>query len=581
MAAPNTFSGRPKVKIEDNDLSDPVAALIDVLIIDDHLQLPDQLTIVWNDPARDVFEKCKAKIGAKIEVGVVATGRGAAEGEALFRGEITGLEGAYGIGGQQVSLRAYDLSHRLHRGRRTEAYPDKKDSDIARRLASEAKLEIGAITDSVVVHPYVSQINLTDWEFLKARAREIGFEVGVNDGKFEFRRATVNQGAPGAGDLDAQGALQLTFGSDLVEFHPRLSAVAQVTDVYARGWSYLDKREVVGHSTTSACNSAPQIPVTPATVMAKFPTTKPHIVTDRSLRTQKEADAAAEGTAHQVSAALGEADGVAQGNAKIRAGAAMSIAAVAPEFTGTWTVTSSRHVFDKVGYKTTFSVTGRQERSLLGLASIGATSGVGSAGGPPIYGVVVGLISNIKDPLGLSRVRLTFPWLSDKYETDWVRMVMPGAGESRGFLWLPAVNDEVLVAFEQGDVRQPYVLGALFNGKDKWEIGKSQYDDSGRVTKRGLRSGAGHVLGFIEGPSKKGAYLKTGDGKLKIKLDESKTTITVHSDGTVEITGKDITVNASNSLELKAGQSMKLSAMNISIKADANVDVDGAMITLN
>lgn len=581
MAGNDLAGGRPVVKIDGKDLPESAATQIQLLVIDDHLHLPDQLTILWGDPDGDVFDRCKVKIGATVEVGVVATGRGASEGATLFQGEVTGLEGAYGVSGQRVSMRAYDLSHRLHRGVRTESYVDRKDSEIARKLASEAKIEIGSdLKDSGIVHRYVSQINLTDWEFLKARAREIGFETGVRDGKFFFCEPKVNVGAPGPGDYDATGALQLTFGADLLEFHPRVSGAAQVAEVYARGWSYLDKQAVVGHSNTNDCNSAPKIPITPGDVVAKFPT-KAFVVTDRSLSTQTEADAAAAGAAHQASAALGEADGVARGNTEVRAGAAMSIAGVAPCFVGTWTVTNSRHVFDKAGYRTNFSVTGRQERSLLGLASVGATSGANSAGGPPVYGVVVGIVSNVKDPEGLSRIRLTFPWLSDDYETDWVRLVMPGAGESRGFVWLPAVDDEVLVAFEQGDVRRPYALGALYNGKDKWDIGTSQYDSSGRVTKRGVRSGAGHTLGFHEGPDKKGTFLRTGDRKLKIKMNETETKITIHSDGSVDITAREIMLDAQNSLELKAGSTLKLSAPQVSISGDATVDIDGGLITLN
>jgi hypothetical protein len=143
MADSEIHSGRPVVKIDGAVLNEDVANLIDVLMIDDHLQLPDQLTIVWRDPARDVFDRAKVKIGSEIQVGVVATGRGEASGEALFMGEITGLEGEYGVSGQRVTLRAYDLSHRLHRGKRTEAYPNAKDSDIAKRLAKEADHRLG------------------------------------------------------------------------------------------------------------------------------------------------------------------------------------------------------------------------------------------------------------------------------------------------------------------------------------------------------------------------------------------------------------------------------------------------------
>ncbi len=61
-------------------------------------------------------------------------------------------------------------------------------------------------------------------------------------------------------------------------------------------------------------------------------------------------------------------------------------------------------------------------------------------------------------------MKLTFPWLSDSYVSDWARTVQPGAGKDRGAMVLPEVGDEVLVLFEQGDIRRPYVLGGLYNG---------------------------------------------------------------------------------------------------------------------
>jgi phage protein D/phage baseplate assembly protein gpV len=574
----STFSALPLITIDGHKLPDPLTQLVDSVTIDDHLHLPDNAVIVFRDPSREVVELAKARIGAAIRITVVSTGRGASDGtDALFDGEITGIEGDYGQGGQRIILRAYDLSYRLHRGRRTAVYPNTKDSDIARKLATAAGLKIGDVPDSGVVREYVSQINLTDWEFVKARAREIGFEAGVIDGVFHFKPAKVNQHAPEPGTFDSTGALQLVFGADLLEFRPRVSGVGQVHEVVARGWSPQDKREVVGRTNTTTCNSAPRIPITPSSV-----------VTDRSrvfhvpegvLSTQKEADDAAAGAAHQISGSLAEADGVARGNPKLTAGAVVSIAAVSACFAGIWTVTSTQHRFNAGGYHTNFVVSGRQERSLLGLASGGGVNRTSSAGGPPVYGVVVGLVSNIKDPNKENRVRLTFPWLSDTYETDWVRCVMPGTGQSRGFTWLPDVNDEVLVSFERGDVRRPYVLGALFNGKDHWS--NAHYSGDGRVKTRGMRSGAGHTLEFHELAGKQKIVLQTGNENVHVTLDQTNNTIVIQSNGAVTVSGSSVTVDASKDLTLKAGTELKLSARSISISADTTVDVDGAMITLN
>ena len=82
-------------------------------------------------------------------------------------------------------------------------------------------------------------------------------------------------------------------------------------------------------------------------------------------------------------------------------------------------------------------------------------------------GVVVGVVTNTQDPAGLGRVKVKFPWLSDSEESFWARVATPMAGKGRGFYFLPEVEDEVLLAFEHGDARFPYVLGALWNGQDK------------------------------------------------------------------------------------------------------------------
>ena len=83
-----------------------------------------------------------------------------------------------------------------------------------------------------------------------------------------------------------------------------------------------------------------------------------------------------------------------------------------------------------------------------------------------IYGVVIGIVTNNNDPKSQGRIKVKFPWLDQKYESEWARLASPMAGKNRGLYCLPEVEDEVLVMFEHGDVRRPYILGALWNGKD-------------------------------------------------------------------------------------------------------------------
>ena len=157
-------------------------------------------------------------------------------------------------------------------------------------------------------------------------------------------------------------------------------------------------------------------------------------------------------------------------------------------------------------------------------------------------------------------MKLTFPWLSDDYVSDWARTVQPGAGKDRGAMVLPEVGDEVLVAFEQGDIRRPYVLGGLYNGVDTPQAG-GPIDDvdggSGAINRRSLVSRRGHRIDLLDEDGRtEGITLATGDGKLQLTLDAIGTKVTVHSDGSVTDRGQERRHRrrgAAAKLELKGG----------------------------
>ena len=86
-----------------------------------------------------------------------------------------------------------------------------------KQLRARAGLDVGTIDDTGSVLPFISQVNISDWDFLKARARELGFEVGVLDGQFYFRKPVESTTGPEPGDADSEGPAQLVYGRDLVE----------------------------------------------------------------------------------------------------------------------------------------------------------------------------------------------------------------------------------------------------------------------------------------------------------------------------------------------------------------------------
>lgn len=195
-------------------------------------------------------------------------------------------------------------------------------------------------------------------------------------------------------------------------------------------------------------------------------------------------------------------------------------------------------------------------------------------GGNKIYGVVVGIVTNNDDPEKIGRVKLKFPWLGDDVESFWARTAMLGAGPNAGAVFLPEVNDEVLVAFEHGDVRFPYVLGGLWSKVDKPPLGDGLFNQ-GKVKRNGFVSRKGHKFVFFEDSSKSGIALITSDGKVKVSLNESKAEIHIECQGKVLIKSSgDMNVESGGSLTLKGDGGVKVSS-------GGNVEVKGAQVKLN
>jgi uncharacterized protein involved in type VI secretion and phage assembly len=319
-----------------------------------------------------------------------------------------------------------------------------------------------------------------------------------------------------------------------------------------------------------------------------------YVATGVAYRAQAEVDAAATALANDLASAFAEFEGVARGNPSLRAGAAFSVTNIGEPWDGKYTISTSRHVYDpQTGYTTAFSVTGPQERSLYGLTSGGASP----AGAP---GVVVAQVSDANDPQKQGRVKVTFPWLSDSYVSDWARTVQAGAGKDRGALVLPEVGDEVLVAFEH-DMRRPYVIGGLFNGVDTPKAGPVDAVDggSGAVNRRSFVSRLGHRIDLLDQSGQAdGISITSAGDKGKLVIDAAGSKVTVHSDGTVlvegktgvvvdagqsklELKGAEIAVTAQGALTLKGAQAKLEGSAQAELKGGAMCTVSGGLVKIN
>jgi uncharacterized protein involved in type VI secretion and phage assembly len=196
-----------------------------------------------------------------------------------------------------------------------------------------------------------------------------------------------------------------------------------------------------------------------------------------------------------------------------------------------------------------------------------------------IQGVVVGVVTNNEDPDKMGRVKVKFPWLSGEDESHWARVAAPMAGKERGIYFLPEVDDEVLVAFDNGDMHFPYVLGSLWNGQDA----PPAANDDGKNNVRLIKSRSGHVIRLTDEDGKEKIEVVDKTGKNSIVFDTASNTITITADKdiTLAATQGTITLDAQNVL-LKSSADTKVEAgAGVEVKASAQMKLQGATIDLN
>lgn len=552
-----------RIEIDGQPLDPSVVSSVLHVIVDDHLLLPDTFEIALQEtPAKDIAEQAHVKVGARVVISGSALGETAPS--RLLIGEITALEGEYReTKAPTLVVRGYDKGHRLMQGRKSVVFRQKKYSDIAQAIAAGLGLDLGPIKDSLDVLPYVLQAGLTDWEFLNDLADEIGFQVAVTDGQFTFGPPPDPSSAPGPGDLNSTDELQLVFGQDLLEFRPRVTAASQVGTVRVAGWDMTGKKDLV--SEQLAGTTSVELPDSPASIAAIFGSPV-HASGNRPRTRQTVVDAAAKAIAERIGSAFAEANGIAVGNPKLKAGASVNVSLVALPFAGRYTLTHTRHVFDKKGYRTSFEVSGRQERTLLGLASGGGGGGAGAGGG--MASVQVGLVTENADPDNLGRVRVHLPYLGHDFVTDWARVVAPGNGPDRGFVWIPEVNDEVLVAFHHGDISEPYVLGGLWNGVDAPP--PIELDGGGKLNGRKIVSRDKNEVFFWDKPGNSSLGMATAGSEVIALLNRLQKEFAVTSDGK-------IILNATGDIEITATGSVKISGTGgVEISSPASTKVSGS-----
>ena len=184
-----------------------------------------------------------------------------------------------------------------------------------------------------------------------------------------------------------------------------------------------------------------------------------------------------------------------------------------------------------------------------------------------LFGLYPALVKDIVDPDSLGRVQVGFPWLGELGQdvTAWARLVSLYADDDQGWLILPEVDSEVIVGFEAGAIERPYIVGAVWNGKEVLPQAAEAANN-----KRVLKTRSGTLLEFDDTEGAVKVTLKLDSGH-KLVLDDAAQSVTLkHSNGC------EIVMNAGGQVKITANSTVEVNASAVNIHAPM-VKCDGVV----
>jgi len=433
-------------------------------------------------------------------------------------------------------------------------FHEMKDDEIADQLCRDHGLNLESDTGEIT-HKEIVQFNCTDWDFMTCRAEENGFWITTTEAtKVSFK----------APDFSQEPVLTLAYGSTIKELDAEIDARHQYEALKSISWSQAEQESIASEAQDPAVPAAGNI-----------------AATDLAGATGN-SELEIRHTALQESELQIWANSILQKQrlAKIRGklkidgihtplpGTLIELQNVGERFEGKVMVSGVRHHIEKGNWETFIQFGESPERFA---EKFKLEQPLASALLPAVNGLQIGVVTNLEDPDGEERVQVRLPMVHDSDEGAWMRLCSLDAGEDRGWVSRPEINDEVIAGFLNADPRYGVILGKVHSSKNT-----APFPASNDNHEKGFQSREGLKLVFDD--DKKSITLETPGGH-QIVMDDDDTSISMedsngnklvmNSEGIQIESIKDIKINASVNLTQESGA-------NVEIKGGANAKMEGS-----
>lgn len=484
--------------------------------------------------------------------------------------EIGAEHGSFGKG--ELVVVAHDASYALAQSHKVATFVNMGVSEVAQKVAQEAGIAVGEVDATSGTEPYLMQAD-TDFGFISTLARRVGYDWWVDDEKLYFKKPK------------SESNTVVSIEDNVLRLSVSQQAVA-AKKVEVNGWDRDEKKSIKASASVGSPDDT-TLPGVSSAVNGVDKASPSHATSSIFAANDAEADSVAKSLAERYRSSSLEVQGEVVGDPGIKPRTTVEVSG--GYFAGKYEVVDVEHRYGPEGYTTRFTGGDRVPSGLADLlAGGGLAEHFGSYTGLPA--LLPAVVTAIGTAENLGRVQVKFPYLSDDNTSHWARVLSAGGGPQRGFWFLPEVDDEVLVAFEAGDVRFPVVMGGLYGKVDK--AGENDLIRSGQIHSRSVRSRLGHYMDFFDGEGPETRHiamglgsggkpgsdylLRLGEDRFDIEVPEGKpiaikagsAQITFTSDKSIEIAAQNITV--------KAESALKLEGQTVEIKGQMSVGIQGA-----
>lgn len=544
------------------------AALLGRLVdlrIDRRLNLTGASTLRFNGSTTEVG----IALGAKVEIK-------SSDGTGMFVGIVTAIEmERYDAQHRITTVTALDASAKMRHTSQAVTREQVTTSDVVSELAGAAGVSVD-VQSTQFRFAYLLQ-NGTDLDYVDGMLAREGYDWWCEGETFTAKKLAGN------------GSATVTVKAPTLErLAVRASGVRPDT-VKVRGWSIANEK-VLAQAALGAEHLGGTGTMATAVLDAQGTVGQQvHNTATIPLVDQQEADNLAAAALVRATSAAMRVELEGAGLWKVGPATIIEVTD-GDDANGTYLVTEVQHRFaDGVGSSRVICGD-RRPGGLTGATSTGALDPSAAVLG----GIIVGIVTNIDDPDKKGRVRVRFPGLDDQQQSDWARVSSIAAGNGRGSSIRPEVNDEVLIAFEGGDLRKPIVLGSLYNartavptlqlkgGKFSRATVLHQFGHQFLMWDEG--DTAGIEIQLANGPTfimnEKSITLKGGGNQETTIIEQGSSKIEMKTDGTITIKGKSITLQADGEDVVIKGNNVKATAqLGVKVEGGTTLELKGSAST--